>query len=432
LEIKTVRPPSDCLNANDAQITVASPELLINENYQIKIINESWEAFYYEEVIDTDHSFLLDSLTPGEYQLVEVTPENSRCGFEWQNERIIIDPPNEQLQVAVDSNSPVCEGATLELNATVIPGGSVTWRGPNAFISSDVNTIVDSVEAVLTGSFEMIANYGYCLQERALEVLIPTAINAAISGKKKYCERAFIELYAEGAGELKAFDWSGPEGMIRANQTLYAEGMTTEKEGWYQVIINNGYCKDTAMTFLEMLPSPTIGLPEIIETDFCIPEKLAATIAGDTEVTYTWEPSIGLDCSDCLNPELLIPFEPGYQLTVINEELCADTASIQVKLSEDKLIYVPNAFSPNQDGVNDYFQMFPGCGVVKIKNLRIFNRWGAKVYSKNNIDHFDHKEFWNGFTNSKVNSEGVYIWKVEIELVDGTTKQLFGDVSLLR
>lgn len=95
-------------------------------------------------------------------------------------------------------------------------------------------------------------------------------------------------------------------------------------------------------------------------------------------------------------------------------------------------LYVPNAFSPNLDGINDYFQMFPDCGVANLKNLAIVDRWGAVVYAKSTIDPQDPGAFWNGLINGKVAPSGVYIWQVEVESVDGSQLKLFGDVTLLR
>ena len=121
-----------------------------------------------------------------------------------------------------------------------------------------------------------------------------------------------------------------------------------------------------------------------------------------------------------------------YRLTVSNDYLCTDTSQVSPLLSTEKLMYVPNVFSPNLDGVNDYFQMFPSCGVASMKNLTIVDRWGAVVYSQSNIDPQDTGAFWNGQINGKVASSGVYIWQVEVALVDGTKLNLAGAISLLR
>jgi len=76
--------------------------------------------------------------------------------------------------------------------------------------------------------------------------------------------------------------------------------------------------------------------------------------------------------------------------------------------------------------------MFPSCGVRNIKNMEVFNRWGAQVFSNENINHLNPQSFWNGKIGNEMGPMGVYIWQAEIELVDGSKLSLFGDVSLLR
>ena len=112
--------------------------------------------------------------------------------------------------------------------------------------------------------------------------------------------------------------------------------MSPANDGLYQVVIDNGTCLDTANATISVLPSPTISLPKSIETDFCETVKLSPEITGDNEVTYSWTPNEGLSCSDCLNPELLVPFQSDYRLTVINEQLCTDSSDINIALAKDK------------------------------------------------------------------------------------------------
>ena len=110
----------------------------------------------------------------------------------------------------------------------------------------------------------------------------------------------------------------------------------------------------------------------------------------------------------------------------------AECKQANITLAKEKIVYAPNVFSPNFDGRNDYFQLFPGCGVASIRNLKIVDRWGAIVYSRNTIDHRLPQEFWDGFINGEPAAPGVYVWQVEIELVDGSRQRFFGDVSLVR
>jgi len=437
LDLDTVKievtTPTDCLNANDGKILVSSPLLASGFEYKVKMINQdNWEEFNYNSRISLNNGFLIDSLLPGDYKLVKVTPENRSCGFSWKEQSILVEPPNEQLRATVGTNSPICEGNSLTFNSIISPEGTVSWTGPNRFSSTEFNPFIEDASNEYSGTFEMTAKYGYCEQIKPLEILVTPEIEASITGKLEYCEREKISLTATGNGDLKEFIWSGPSNFEDVGVELQIPSMAPFNEGSYQVIIDNGYCKDTANTNISMLPSPTINLPRLIETDFCTPLKLRPIITGDNQVDYSWTRQEGLSCYDCPEPVLQVPFLPNYRLTVLNEYACADTAEVQVSLPKENLLYVPNAFSPNFDGKNDYFQMFPKCGVVGIRNLEIFNRWGAMVFSKKELNHLNPQEFWDGRIGKEMGAMGVYIWKAEIEFVDGYKLSLFGDVSLIR
>jgi len=95
-------------------------------------------------------------------------------------------------------------------------------------------------------------------------------------------------------------------------------------------------------------------------------------------------------------------------------------------------VYVPNAFSPNSDGVNDYFSIFPYCDFeYEIKWMEVYNRWGNKVYTNSDPENYP----WNGYFNGEKAEPGPYIWNLafEYEGLNGVTKKVMsGKVNLLR
>ena len=95
-------------------------------------------------------------------------------------------------------------------------------------------------------------------------------------------------------------------------------------------------------------------------------------------------------------------------------------------------VYVPTAFSPNNDGVNDDFKPFIKMDFIKIKryNLRLFNRWGSLVFDSQNVN-----EAWNGTYRDHLCENGIYIWSMTVQvLLNGKVqiKQLSGDVTIIR
>ena len=428
-----IKKASNCLDANDSEVRISSPQLLAGEEYEIKLINQDWEDLFFNVTINNSNTFQLDSLLPGEYNLKQIRPISSRCNFAWKETELVVEPPNELLQASASTNSPICDGFELALNGSMSPLGTIHWSGPDRFTSTEFSPRIPSATDDYTGIFEMVANYGFCEQIRPLDILVTPKIEAAITGKLDYCEREIVELTATGNGDLKGFSWSGPLDFVSGGQEMVLPIFSPDQSGTYEVIIDNGLCTDTTSTIISALPSPTINnLPGLIETDFCTPLKLTPVITGDDQVSYSWSRRSGLDCYDCPSPTLQIPFLPSYQLTVINDYMCTDTSTVQVVLDKEQLVYIPNAFSPNFDGRNDYFQLSPNCGINQIRNLEIYNRWGSMVYKNDEIDALNPQEFWDGKIGGEKAPPGVYIWQVELDLVDGTTLRYFGDISLVR
>lgn len=95
--------------------------------------------------------------------------------------------------------------------------------------------------------------------------------------------------------------------------------------------------------------------------------------------------------------------------------------------------YVPNAFSPNNDGINDVLVVFAGdtC-VANIKSFRIFSRWGEPVFQGFNFPPNDFVYGWDGTFKGKQMDTAVFAWFAEVEFVDGSVKLFEGDVALMR
>jgi len=94
-----------------------------------------------------------------------------------------------------------------------------------------------------------------------------------------------------------------------------------------------------------------------------------------------------------------------YTLTAASDEGCVASESVIVKIV--KSFYMPNAFTPNGDGKNDVFRIPPGIS-LKLKEFSIYNKWGTKVFSTENIS-----KGWDGTISGKQQATGVYVYIIE-------------------
>jgi gliding motility-associated-like protein len=95
-------------------------------------------------------------------------------------------------------------------------------------------------------------------------------------------------------------------------------------------------------------------------------------------------------------------------------------------------VYVPNAFSPNDDGLNDLFMPFTDGSVRSIRSFRIFDRQGNNVFDASNLIPNEPSFGWDGVFRGKVMQPAVFAWMAEIEFLDGKIQLYKGDVVLIR
>ncbi len=94
-------------------------------------------------------------------------------------------------------------------------------------------------------------------------------------------------------------------------------------------------------------------------------------------------------------------------------------------------IFIPNALSPNGDGINDIFTVYAGAEVQEVQRMDVFDRWGCKVFSKSNLPPNDFNNGWDGDYRGKPASTGVYTWLVTLLLSDGRQHTLAGSLTIL-
>ncbi|PHI20512.1 hypothetical protein CEQ90_07100 [Lewinellaceae bacterium SD302] len=133
---------------------------------------------------------------------------------------------------------------------------------------------------------------------------------------------------------------------------------------------------------------------------------------------------------NCTAIELTPTESEVVSVTYVDETGCLENFRIPIFVAEPQYIYVPNAFTPNFDGVNDRFEIFASDFVREIKSMSIFDRWGDEVFFNNDFT-IGSRSFWDGTTRDKPAATGVYVYTIELELVTGESVIVSGDVTLL-
>jgi len=146
-----------------------------------------------------------------------------------------------------------------------------------------------------------------------------------------------------------------------------------------------------------------------------------------------WEPSNQLDCDTCLIATIDTALNTTfYKLVAADTSGCTDVAFFRIYVDKEPHVYIPNIFTPNNDGENDLFTIFGDLNqVVKIKSFQIYSRWGEQVFEQYNFVP-DGKTGWDGRHRGNELNPAVFVWYAEVEFIDGNVVLYKGDVTLSR
>ncbi len=145
-----------------------------------------------------------------------------------------------------------------------------------------------------------------------------------------------------------------------------------------------------------------------------------------------WSPVAGLSSPDLLRTFVSPQTTTTYILTVADTAGCLARDQVTIFVNKERGVFIPSAFSPNEDGSNDIFYINGGNDVVMIKKFLIFDRWGNLMFQKDDFLPNDPQHGWDGLFKNQEVSLGIYVYYAEIEFIDGKTEFFKGEITLLR
>lgn len=233
------------------------------------------------------------------------------------------------------------------------------------------------------------------------------------------CPREIAPIHASGG---VSYTWSpSPYGLLLPNGSIVL--VKPASSTTYHVVGVDQYgCSDTASVRVNLFPSPFVQTNPDVYAIFG--EEVQLNAISNTAISYVWSPAEYLSCNVCQNP-VTQPNRPmTYTVTIYDINGCSATDVVHIFY--DAIIYVPNTFTPNNNGTNETFFAL---GVnIRGFQLEIFNRWGELIYTGDALS-----QMWDGTYAGLPSPDGVYTWKIEYgELFTDKKNQIAGHVNLLR
>ncbi len=153
---------------------------------------------------------------------------------------------------------------------------------------------------------------------------------------------------------------------------------------------------------------------------------------NNPNVSYSWS----TDSLACNCPQIEVnPFHNTIYSVTVTDPIsgCTSSDEVLVMVSKERDVFIPNAFSPNNDGINDLFMIYADQSVQEVKAFRIFDRWGELIFEAGGFQPNNRQFGWTGKTfGDEFAPLGVYVYMAEIEFKDGIVQIFKGDVTLVK
>lgn len=322
--------------------------------------------------------------------------------------------------VDLQSNqSSVCIGDSVLIAATIqnINVTGINWNGGNGTFTnpSGANTWYiaapgDNGNVMLT--INITGSCGNSLSD-SISINIPGSFISAINSSPPapHCVGDVVTLSITGGD---AYNWTNG---------ATTSSIQVSTDGVYYVITSNA-CYALLDSAVIQFSSATAAFTSDVTSGH---SPLTVSFFDQSSNAFTHQYDFGDGLTE-QTPDPVHVFQTAgiykVQLTVRNTDGCSDKVMHEIIVSGDTVAYLPSAFTPNNDGVNELFRPM-GADVINSEGS-IYNRWGQKIFS------WEHSEGWDGFSEGKAAEQGIYGYYTDVTYVWGQTDRKKGWVMLLR
>lgn len=391
---------------NDTSVCIGSPVTLYASSSGNTI---NWYNTQ-DSLIGTGSSYTFSAITSYTEVYVQVVDTNG-CFSLADSAHIFIIP--QAVSPLLSVTDTLCVTDTLFLSSSSMPGWAYHWNGPAGFSSSMEDPFITPLNPSNSGLYSLYVTNGYCLSDTAdVYIHVDSIPYIIVTNNPTLCYGDSIVLFATGNASVTTWSTGATGQFIEVSPTA-----TT----LYWVSSYN-VCGST-MQNIYVIVNP---LPVVSNAGDVI------LVAGETiqlepggGITYSWHPSSGLSCTDCFNPYLTLTEDQTYYLTVTDSNGCSNVTDLFVDVQEVYTLYIPNAFTPDNDGLNDEFKV-KGNNIAEF-SMQIYTRLGDMIFETDNKD-----LGWNGKYKEKDVQPVVYVYNIYARFENGEERKYKGSVTLVK
>lgn len=369
-------------------------------------------------IVSTSDS--LKHAVAGAYTLRVVTPDGCDSTFS-----VFI--PEEQHIASFEVDTIICQGASVGFNNTSDNHFTqFAWTFGDGNVSaqqSPTHTYSDKGYY----SARLIATDPVCIDTAIRHIAVDSILSSYFNlDPDRICIGQYINFYPYADSTVQSFHWSYGDGTSMTSEPEPLLHHAYDTDGTMAVNLSTEYRACPTSSFADTVwvyPLPKIYLGP--DSGLCLD---GAPIALVNEWNDPGTPTKNLWNTGDTTASLKVVHPGTYSLTISNGPLgCSATGSVVIH--KNCYVDIPNAFTPNGDGENDYF--FPrqllSRNITRFE-MRIMNRWGQEIFTTTRTD----GRGWDGRLNDKPQQQGVYIYLINLTVDNRREEQYTGNVTLIR
>jgi gliding motility-associated-like protein len=369
-------------------------------------------------------------IAPGTYTVTVLDTTN---GCTSTDEVIVVDNSDQPVAEAGPMQFLNCGDDTAILDGSLSSSGDeyqYIWNGPGVHDVENITIEVDlpgwyflrvhNIETGCDGMDSTLVQMADFLSGAEIDVLDPFCFEDT-SG-----QISVIQTF----GGLPPFEYS-LDGIIFQTSPIFSN----LSAGTYSLVIRDAVdCEWDTTIVIQDGPILTLDIGPDLELEFGESTDLFAIVLPPGILdSIVWSPLEALSCNYCLDPTLTAIYTNNFTvMATAYAGNCIAVDQLLVSVDSDFEIFVPNVFSPNIDYVNDYVTVFGGKAIKRVVEFEIFDRWGELVFRNTNFPLNMLDEGWDGTFKNKPMNPGVFVYKVQVELINNELRYQTGDITLIR
>jgi len=338
-----------------------------------------------------------------------------------------------QLTMTTSGNITICNGSSTTISVTPAGGTgpyTVTWDNglPNGTSNSVSPTQQTTYNATLTDA-------NGCNTTQSITVDVSPAPVAAFSATQGDCAPSVIQ-FTDASSGATSYYWDFGDPSSGANNT------STLQHPTHIYALGGSY--NVTLTAINAIGCSTTVVINNAVTVFGYPNALTSVANDhvselDPTAVFTDQTTGGVDCivyfgdgdsiAGCNLGTFTHVYEQAGTYTIMtvatNANGCTDTSYVTVIVEQETTLYVPNAFTPNGDGSNPFFQAY-GSNVQEFQ-LYVFDRWGVLLFESKDLN-----KAWDGTFKGEPVQEDVYVWRIIYTDARNKRHKLIGHVTVYR